>query len=84
MIFRKFVTELWPLINVRILFPLKLLITYGLNSTNIYVCIDIDKLKVVRIGMHGLQHSYSHCLMLIGIVIQTWAFYSMKSAEFGD
>ena len=58
--------------------------TNGLNSTNICMCIDIDKLKVGRIGMHGLQRSYSHCLMLIMIVIQTWAFYSMKSAEFGD
>ena len=41
--FHKFITELWPLIDVRILFPLNILRTNWWILTKICICIDIDK-----------------------------------------
>ena len=40
-IFVKFVTELCPLIDIRILFPLNILRTNGWNFTKFYICISI-------------------------------------------
>ena len=45
------------------------------------VCIDIDTIKV-GIGMHDFPQIFSR-LMLIGIFMHTWHFYSMKSAKAG-
>ena len=44
-IFRKFVTVLWPLNDIRILFPLNFLIMNGRISINFCICIDIGKIK---------------------------------------
>ena len=44
--FDKFITELWPLIGVRILFPLNILGTNWWNLTKFCVCIAIDKVLV--------------------------------------
>ena len=52
-IFRKFVPELWPLIDIRILFPLNILTTNGRNLTSFWVYIDFDKIKV-GVGMHDI------------------------------
>ena len=81
-IFRECVTEFLPLNNVRISFLLNVLITNRQNSTIVWVCIDIDKIKF-RIGMHDFQHSYGPWLMLIGFFWHTWSLYSMKSTEAG-
>ena len=44
MIFLYFVTELWPLIDVRFLFPLNIVRTHKLNFTKFCVLIDINKI----------------------------------------
>ena len=44
--FRKFITELWPVIDVRISFLLNILTTNRWNLTKICICIDINKIKV--------------------------------------
>ena len=43
-IFRKFVTELWPLIDVIILYALDILRTSGQSLIIFCICIDIDKI----------------------------------------
>ena len=43
--FRKFIWELWPLIDIRISFPLNILRTNWSNLTKFCTCIDIDKIK---------------------------------------
>ena len=48
-IFLKFVPELWPLIAVRISFPLYILRT---NLTKFYICIDNYKISVGIISCH--------------------------------
>ena len=48
-IYDLFVTELWPLVCVRILFLLNIFRTNGQNVTKLYKYIDIDKIKVNRI-----------------------------------
>ena len=45
-----FVTELWPLIDVRISFSFIIFRKNGWNLTNFCVCIDIDKI-MIRIGL---------------------------------
>ena len=42
-IFCKFVTELWPSIDVRISFPLNIFRKNRQNLTKFSVCIDLDK-----------------------------------------
>ena len=42
--FLKFVTGLWPLTDVRILFPLNILGTIGWILTKFCLCIDIDNI----------------------------------------
>ena len=39
-----FVTELWPLVYVRISFPLNIFRTNGQDFTKLYKCIYIDKI----------------------------------------
>ena len=43
-IFCKFVKELWPLIDVRISFPLNILRANGQNFIKFCICIDIYKI----------------------------------------
>ena len=45
-IFRLFVTELWPLIDVRISFPVNIFRTNEQNFIKICICIDIDKIYI--------------------------------------
>ena len=52
-IFLTFAAELWPLIDIRIWFPLNILIRNGRNLTSFCVYIDIDKNIKVEIGMHN-------------------------------
>ena len=51
-IFRKFVTELRPLIDVRILFLLNILRTNGQNLTKFCIHIKIDKIYVGIVNRH--------------------------------
>ena len=44
LIFAIFLTELWPLIDVRILFPLSILRTNWWNLAKFCICIDIDNI----------------------------------------
>ena len=43
-IFRKFVTESWPLIDVRFSFQFNISRKNGQNLIKFYICIDIDKI----------------------------------------
>ena len=61
-IFRKVVTELWPLIDVRFSRSLEILRTNWYNFTKFYICIFIDKIYV-RIVTHQFWH-IGPCLML--------------------
>ena len=45
-IFREFVTELVPLIDVRFSFPINILRTNAYNFTKFCICIDIDKISI--------------------------------------
>ena len=52
MIFFKFVTELWPLIDVRISFPFNILRMNGQNLTKFCIHINIDKIYVGIVKLH--------------------------------
>ena len=43
-IFRKFVTELWPLIDIRFQFPFNISRNNGHDLTKFCICIDINKI----------------------------------------
>ena len=47
--FCSFVPELWPLIDVSILFPLNVFRTNGLNLTKVCICFDIYKSRFRRL-----------------------------------
>ena len=53
-IFGQFLTELWPLIDVRILFMLNILWINLWNSIKFCLCIDIDKVKILIIEQYFL------------------------------
>ena len=54
---RKFITELWPLTPVRILFPHNILRMNQCNLTTFYICIYIDKI-LVEIIMQGFANIF--------------------------
>ena len=61
--FRKFVTELWPLIGIRFHFPSITLEPVGRISTKFCFCIDTDKIYLRIVTCHFSQickQSYGH------------------------
>ena len=66
--FRKFATELWPLIDVRTLFPLNILRTNGQNLTKFCIHIDIDNI-LVGIVKRQISHIGNRVMPLIDVRI---------------
>ena len=61
-VFRKFTTELWPLIDVRIWFLLHILRMNGQNETKFCISVMINKIYVNIVKRHffvNLQQSYN-------------------------
>ena len=62
-IFHTFEPELWPLIYVKISFPLNILRTNWQNFTKLYICIHFDKIYV-GIVTHRFSHIFIRVMAL--------------------
>ena len=88
-IFCTFVTELWPLIYSKILFPLNILRTNGQILTKLYITIYTDKIYVGIVSCHFCKicKSYGPWLMselrYHSISWYTLAFYCMQGTAAG-